>query len=60
VTGYHRVLSAKTATEQALLWWQDNKNGANVLAIDIVNGADFKSPEWYLRLFLINMMILSL
>jgi hypothetical protein len=40
VTGYHRVLSAEAATEQALLWSQENKTGANVLAlVDIDNGA---------------------
>ncbi len=34
------VLSAKAATEQALLWSQENKNGANVLAvINIGHGA---------------------
>jgi hypothetical protein len=40
VTGYHRVLFAKAATEQALLWSQENKTGANVLAlVNIDNGA---------------------
>jgi hypothetical protein len=47
VTGYHRVLFAKAATEQAFLLSQANKSGANVLeVIDISNGVHILNRLW--------------